>query len=344
MIIGGREMKRLGGILVGALLLATTLVLVPSALGQARDAGRTVEEDLSARTPEVDLLAAYYAETGHNVSGELAAFFWENGAEPRLGRPLSEPFASAEGEVQVFDYVVALRTLEGEVQLLPAGRLAEAVLSLPPSIVISERLSAFYDENGGEAWFGAPVASAVVEGDALYQTFEFAMLQAEPGPEGDVVSMGELGVRYLLGVGAPASAVAPASPWTDALLGETGMAPRTAKPVEALDMPMVVSGLGALSVEASVRFPRTGRSGNQIVRAAVRDSAGGRLSGAVVQLLVRYPDRNTRLFSGQAGADGIAEIIFPVDASSPGQPILVDLVVTSGSIGGRAQLDFTPAW
>ena len=60
--------------------------------------------------------------------------------------------------------------------------------------------------------------------------------------------------------------------------------------------------------------------------------------------MVSHEGHDMMLYSGETGADGIAEIAFPVDASSPGQAILIDLLALNGGVQGRAQLDFTPAW
>ena len=371
-------MKWIGGILCIVLLLVVALILGPVASGESGQARQMAlpEQGLAEEAfPEVaDLQAAFYAETGHNVKGAFATFFWTHGADVALGRPLSEEFADGDTVRQVFEYVVVERSLQGgSVRLVPIGGLGpkgegtfEAAMDQP---TVAECFAGFYLNHGGEAWFGKPVGAALLDGTKTTQVFQFGSLEMDDGETG--VRIGRLGEASLSHLRVPPEAMEPAVPWMgqpdlDTAARQASRDPESpvedalaqatleADPEELVgpgngiadpsSFPLVRSQRGALAIEATVKYPQTGQRGSQVIYMTTRDSQGNRLGEVQVELNVRYPNRDVRSFATRTGKTGRAAVTFDIGYSRPGLPVLVDLVAIRGDMRATTQLGFTPWW
>ena len=218
------------------------------------------------------------------------------------------------------------------------------------AVEVAPELVAFYEREGGEAWFGRPVSDPISQGDICAQYFEFALLEWHEADDGTIqVALGRLGEAFALAGEVPAEALAPAAPWmemehalrADAPAGDA-VEPLTLAPLTPL--PLVRSSLGQISVMASVKYPQTGLGGYQTVYVTTRDSQGKRLPNVGIELIVRYPNQDTRGFAAVTGDTGRAAMTFAIGRSVAGLPVIIDVVAARDGLRATTQVDFTPWW
>lgn len=64
----------------------------------------------------------FFSETGHTMSGPIAAFWNEGGGAPIFGFPQSEEFSAGDGRQQVFEKIILNVSSSGDVSAEPFGR------------------------------------------------------------------------------------------------------------------------------------------------------------------------------------------------------------------------------
>ena len=197
------------------------------------DPARSSALQLAARPippPGFGTDARYFPQTAHSVGGTFKAL-WEMGGVAIFGYPLTEPFPDNGRLVQYFERArfeggtgandggsaVQIAMLGSEAIAARAGQGAFAPVA-PASVGVGRRyfvatghtlggpFLAFWDRNGGERFFGAPISEESTEVNTtdgrpyVTQYFERARFEyrADPGPDPNGVSLGQLGREALL--------------------------------------------------------------------------------------------------------------------------------------------------
>jgi len=99
-----------------------------------------------------------------------------------------------------------------------------------------------------------------------------------------------------------------------------------------------------LDASASVRYATMGREGTQTVFVYVNDQRHDPVQGADVAIAVRYPTDLQTYTCDSTNASGFTRCSFEVDASPPGEKILVDVTVSYGNLLATTQTFFIPWW
>jgi LPXTG-site transpeptidase (sortase) family protein len=170
---------------------------------------------LAAPPPAADL----FAETGHSLGGEFAAFWWANGGLASFGYPISEPFAQRSEQdattytVQYFErarfeahpengpgYRVLLGHLGRQYMaahpppgwaLQPAASAADAWAALRPSHVRIPRIGVDTDIVSGGFTAGAWDVPR-------YTAVHYWPISGYPGTPGNIVLAGHVGYRGII--------------------------------------------------------------------------------------------------------------------------------------------------
>lgn len=125
----------------------------------------------------------FFPETGHTVSGDLAAFWDEGGGVPVFGLPRSEPFRAGSGTRQVFEKVILDVSSSGDVTAAPVGREIVEDLGL----------------EGDPAFLPAPptlgTSTLVTASDGL-------RLRSRPSTDADIIAVLEDNAEFIAVTGA----------------------------------------------------------------------------------------------------------------------------------------------
>lgn len=133
----------------------------PEAQVQLLDLGREALTEALAARPSLALARAAertlcpgsrddcvgFVASGHTLRGGFRAF-WESGAGPLLGPPLTEAFRAADGSlVQYFEHGILRLDRSGTVQPLPLGRQTATRLQLETEPIVPSADVPAYDES-----------------------------------------------------------------------------------------------------------------------------------------------------------------------------------------------------
>jgi hypothetical protein len=274
---------------------------------------------------------AYFPETGHSVREPFLAFFEAQGGVAFFGYPLTEAYIDPNGTaVQVFQRA-RLRLTPRGVELTPIGDalwLAEPPISRADAPVgsryvsrtghaIAEELLSFYDDRGGQDFFGAPISEARTENNALVQDFECArLIRNEFGD----YELGMLGSAYM--------DVNPPPP------GTTVQAAPPRAPVEPPELHAYVS----------VQHPTVEHEGRQTIFLVVHDEDGHPVANAQSLAVLRYNDANAEIELPPTGPQGIASATFIVPPAPPGTQVVIELFVLVGNTFLTVQTTYIQWW
>jgi VanW like protein len=222
-LIQGQSMARwLGRIttkalfVIIALLALTSEELLPTTSVQAASAAD--EEPIR-----------YYSATGHNLSGQIKAFYDHNGGEAIFGLPITEAVRNGDRQLQYFERA-CFELHQGAIALSLIGRAVTEGRTDPAFAWLNSSPAAdrtFYPRSGhtlggafGWFWqtrgalpiFGYPISEEFVEGGVLIQYFERARFQYHPDLVGAEVQVSALGRDYAQRMGVSSELLAPVPP------------------------------------------------------------------------------------------------------------------------------------
>lgn len=259
----------------------------------------------------------YFPETGHSVRAPFLDFFTHHGGTAFFGYPLTEPYSDSTGAtVQVFQRVQLCLTPHG-VELAPIGTalwLSEPstprdgapegsrYISRTGHAIATELLS-FYDERGGEAFFGTPIGEARAENGALVQDFERARLILNAQGE---YELGLLGSAFIDVYPPPTTSTILAAP------------------------PHEISSTTAIHAHVYVQRPTVERGGQQTIYLVVQDEEGQAIENAQSLAVLRYADASAELELAPTNQQGIASATFIVPPAPPSTQVVVELYVLVG--------------
>jgi len=282
----------------------------------------------------------YFVETGYYVCDEFLEFYETRGEIEIFGYPLTEAFDDpARGmRVQYFQrarmewhpsnpdpYKVQLGLLVDELGYhFPQVRPEQ----IPPfnsgvkhyfpetGHVVSYAFLDYFRENGGLDIFGYPRSEFMYEDGYIVQYFQRAQMEWHPeNVSGSQMCLINLGEDYIKRFDVDVS-----------------YRPETNPPVMGLD------------VSASVRHVITGRDTNQTVFVYVTDQRKQPVKGAAVSVVVHYQSGAPRYECEPTSASGFTRCSFDVLPSTPGEKVVVDMMVTYRDVTGTTQTFFLPWW
>jgi peptidoglycan/xylan/chitin deacetylase (PgdA/CDA1 family) len=177
----------------------------------------------------------YFPATGHNVTGELMAYFYRHGGVDTFGYPLTEEFwmpgkaAAADGGLMVQYFQRARLAYDPEEHTVHRSPLGEWLISQQPAVVpapglryfpetghnLGQGFLVFFEQAGGIDVLGYPISEEVWEHGHTVQWFQNARLEWWPETEpAHQFQYGLVGEEHLLQVlsEVPPEALDPAPP------------------------------------------------------------------------------------------------------------------------------------
>lgn len=265
-----------------------------------------------------DLLRVrYFSETGHAVREPFLTFFDTHGGIGTFGFPLTEAYTDRDGTLaQTFQRARLQLTVRG-VELAAIGtalRLGDAAGVYP----VDHLLAGFYDEYGGEGFFGRPLAASHVENGLLVQDFERARLVL--GADGNV-HLANLGSAYLIAFPPP---------------DESGRA--------AIRLYGTPTPPPALKVNVSVARPTVEQGGQQTIYLYVEDEQGNPVEGAQALALLRYDGSLAEVELAPTDARGFASAAFIVPPATAGTQVIVEAHVLLGELFLTVETTYFQWW
>lgn len=269
----------------------------------------------------------YFADTGHNVSGDFLVFYQSIPNAPFVfGSPITEQFTdSTSGRlIQYFqrarfeyfpelpagqrvrvaplgEYVYQRVPNEGEVNIFtPIGCRYYADTGFSVCYAFLE----FFDKNGGETIFGKPKSSFVFYNGRIAQYFERARFEWYPEyPDGQRVVLAELGRIYF------------------DLVGEN---PNLLQPVRADAFPGSVTNIYA---RAFTWKAVTRADDWQSVYVIVQDQTLSPVSGATAIVTISWPGGGTQSLAQATNEYGLVILSFPVHGQPHGSLVTITVEV-----------------
>lgn len=297
----------------------------------------------------------YFAETGHYVCDEFAAYYDERGGVEIFGYPLTEAFNDLTHDglyVQYFQrarmewhpynpdpYKVQLGLLGAELtdpfppahpEDIPASNSTLHQYFPETNHVVSFEFLRFYHEKGGLDTFGYPISEKLFEDGYLVQYFQRARLEWHPEiVSGSQMRVTNLGERYIERFELPGDYDQPLP------------APRGDSPVAPAD-----AAITRLTASASVLKAITAQQDRQVVYVYVRDQRRQSLEGALARIIIHYPSGDQTCEPGAlTDTKGFVRCSFDVGPTESGRKVLIDVAVTYGTdLSTTTQTFFLPWW
>jgi hypothetical protein len=292
----------------------------------------------------------FFSKTRHWVCDEFLEHFKTRGGPEIFGDPLSRAFRDYSSGlwVQYFQrarmeyhpdkpppYRVLLGLLVDELGYhFPPARPEQ----IPPfnnalhhyfpetGHVVSYAFLDYFREKGGIDTFGYPRSEFMYEDGYIVQYFQRARIEWHPedssGPQIRVTNLGEV---YIERFGIP----------EEYLLEERH---------EFHDDAIDPSQPTELNASASVRYAITGRGGTQTVFVYVNDQQYRPVEGAVATMVVHYPSGDERYDFNLTNERGFTKQSFPIQPTSPGQRVVIDIIITYDSITTTTQTFYLSWW
>jgi hypothetical protein len=174
-------------------------------------------------------LVRYYPATGHNLGGQIKAFYDHNGGEAIFGLPITEVILDGDRQLQYFERArFELRqdsiTLSLIGRAVTEGRTDPAFVWLNGSPMpdrtfypqsghtLGGTFGVFWQTHGALPIFGYPISEELVEGSVLVQYFERARFAYHAEQPVDAVQISALGRDYAQQMGVSPELLAPVPP------------------------------------------------------------------------------------------------------------------------------------
>lgn len=245
----------------------------------------------------------YFAETRHTIREPFLATFDAHGGPTLFGFPLTEAYTTEDGtRVQTFQRAQLHLTPRG-VELAPIG-LALHLGEPASGLEVAGAFKPFYQQSGGESFFGAPLNAAREENGLLVQDFERARIMRDALGE---VRLANLGSIYLAAFPLPESA---------------GQA--------AIRLHGTPTPPPEIQARVSIANPTVVQGGEQTIYLYVADANGQPVAGARALAILRYDGATAEVELSHSDASGLASARFIVPPAAPGSQILVEVHVLIG--------------
>jgi len=269
----------------------------------------------------------YFAETDHSVSGSFLRLYESLGGVSVLGLPLTEACFEDGLWVQYFEKVRFEAASEmdsarlsnlGELygQREPPTRCSAGHEETGHSRYfpqtghfVRQAFLAFYDAYNGQELLGNPIAEFMAENDHFVQYFEHARLEWYPEVGPDEVRLGRLGETCL-------------AEREKAVAGRDLISNENKSPGKEIPLTRKIGH----KVLASVKYPVTGKGGEQTVDVRVVDAFGRGISDVFVEVIVHERSQDRKFLMPPTNAEGYTSYTFPIGASPSGYVILVDVI------------------
>lgn len=287
----------------------------------------------------------YFEDAGHYVCAEFLQFFEERGRLGIFGYPLTEAFDDPDRglRVQYFQrarmeyhpynpepYQVQLGLLVDELGYRFPDALGEEIPLFNSHLrhyfpetkhVVSYAFLDYFREHGGVDVFGYPRSESLYESGHLVQYFQRTRMEWRPEAP--------FGLQMHL-----------------TNLGETCIE-RFDVPVEHVTRRRLAERITELEVRASVRYVITGQEGDQTVFIYVTDQEREPISKVDVAMTVRYWPGEEHNYEGTpTDGNGFSEYSFDIPSNlvTPGQKVVIDVIVTHNGVIGTTQTFFLSWW
>jgi len=301
----------------------------------------------------------YFVETRHYVCDAFLDFYRARGGAELFGYPITEAFDDPVLglRVQYFQnfrmewhpynkdpYKVQLGLLVDELgRTFPRARPEQIPRHnshlhhyFPETgHVVSYSFLDYFRAKGGIDIFGYPRSEFMYEDGLIVQYFQRARMEWHPEYSPPRMRLTPLGQIYVERFGVPREYEQPQPPPAGFSL----------TPLPGTTSPAPESTITRLNVSATVRYIITGREGGQTVFVYVTDQRNQPVKGANVRMTVKYQagDQNFD-FEDPTNDSGFARYYFDITPTTPGQKVVIDVIVTYGSLTGRTQTFFLSWW
>ena len=329
-------MGRARSLLLAAAMVAVLLGSVPATHSQAPVEG-----------------CRHFAETGHWVCNKFLEFFDARGGLEIFGFPLTEAFNDPRLglQVQYFQHSrMELHPYNPEPYKVQLGLLVDELGYQFPRVdkrqipsrnsalhhyfpetghVVSYAFLDYFRENGGVDIFGYPRSEFMYEDGYIVQYFQRARMEWHPEVlSGSQMRLTDLGEIYI-----ERFKVLDENYYNNIIDLAAG-----------IEVPESASTITKLNISASVRYVITGRGGTQTVFVYANDQRQQPVEGAAVKMVVHYQAENPHYEFSPTNGSGFTRRSFEIRQSSPGQRVVIDVVVTYGGLTATTQTFFLPWW
>lgn len=257
----------------------------------------------------------YYAQTGHLVREPFLTYFVDHGEIATFGYPLTDAYTTEDNMlVQTFQRAQLQLSVRG-VELAPIGTSLQ--LGEPGSAIVDPVFQSYYQQVGGEGFFGRPLGAARMERGVLVQDFERSRLVRD---ERGSVHMASLGSVYLSVYPPPA---------------ENGQANiRLGTPTPPV----------ALRPTLSVAQPTVAQGDAQTLYLTIEDANGQPVEGAQALAILRYDGVSAEVTLPPTDERGLSSTSFVVPPASPGSRVVVEAHVLIGETFMTIETIYTQWW
>jgi len=287
-----------------------------------------------------DSTSQYFAETGHNVSGEFWTYYQSiPNASFVFGAPITEQFTDPVSGHLVqyfqrsrFEYAPE-KPVGQHVQLTSVGSYVSEHTSSDGLVPVFAPIGCryyvetgvslcyafldFFDQNGGESIFGKPTSSYLYYNDRIVQYFERARFEWYPeNPDGQKVRLAELGRIYF------------------DLVPEDS---NRLQPVLAENTPGSVQDIfpKAFTWKAVTELNDT-----QAIYVVVQDQTSMPLAGATAIVTITWPQGGIQSLAQTTNDFGVVTVPLNVQGQPHGSLVMIDVEVNYLGLTRKTQTSF----
>ena len=297
----------------------------------------------------------YFPETDKYVCNEFLDFFDTRGGVEIFGFPITEMFDDPQFglRMQYFQrarmewhpyndapYKVQLGLLVDELgyhfppateEQIPSRNSALHHYFLETEHVVSYAFLDYFRDHGGVDIFGYPRSEFMYEDGYIVQYFQRARMEWHPeilsGSQMRLTNLGEVYVERF-----------------DVLDDENYPKNIIVLPINVTPPPSVPK-VTKLNISASVRYIITGQQGAQTVFVYVNDQQQQPVEGAAVKMVVNYQSGDQQHYEfAPTNESGFTRQSFDILQSSPGQRVVIDVIVAYEDMTATTQTFFLPWW
>jgi hypothetical protein len=283
----------------------------------------------------------YYDETGHSIRGPFLEHFDDNGGLEVFGYPITDEFIEDGVLVQYFQHLKIEWRPENpsgsQVQFADIGRqlgydqprLTSDEIPSPGNPFcayyaqtghsVCNAFLDYYRDHGGEEVLGYPVSEFVIERDRIVQSFEHAKLEWHPeNPVKQKVQLANLGVVAFKVSDNLATLLDPQTP---------GNRPHT---------------ITRINSRASLKWPVTGRTGDQTIYVVVVDQQNRPVGNAIIKIVVHLPGGDTVYTLPRTSDSGKTQLTFPFAEAKEGEYVKIDVSAEYNNLNVQTRISFLP--
>lgn len=267
--------------------------------------------------------SGFFAETGHNVTGDFWAYYQSvPQARQVFGYPITEAFTDPDSGRLVQYFTRARFEFYPEFpegQRVRLGDLGQALYQpgaplnmftplgcqlFPNGFSVCYAFLDFFNQNGGEAVFGAPISGFEIYNDRIVQHFQRARFEWYPElADGQKVALADLGRIHF---------------------DQAGEDPNLLTPVKPSN---IIESVLEIRAHAFTQKAVTEPDDLQTVYVVVQDQTLSPVQNAIVAVVVTWSDGSQQSISMPSNANGTVILPFAVAGQRHGSLVLVDVQV-----------------